>query len=156
MDRQKLEELIDYIIKQGIEAIKSNTDEKEFIVDYVAVFAKDKNEFDLLDNVAKSMGKETDKETVKTGYTYLLHEPIKTPVGFLKLVKIRFPDPTRPQRGAPDFKIKNYEDFKNKYIKKSGNFTLMLKEVYEMIEIKGVDVLVYIPSNTLGERMKKI
>ena len=155
MNSQELERIINYIIKQGIDTIKNNTDEENFIIDYVAVFAKNKNEFDFLDSVAKSMGDEVDKETAKTGHTYLLHEPIKTAAGLLKLIKIRFPDPTRPQRGAPDFKIKNYQEFKNKYIKKSGNFTLMLKEVYEMIEIKGVDVLVYIPDNALGERLKK-
>ena len=122
------------------------------MIKYTHEWASD--EFSSLDTVARSIGDEVDKETAVTGHTYLLHEPIKTSAGLLKLIKIRFPDPTRPQRGAPDFKIKNYPEFKNKYIKKSGNFTLMLKEIYEMIEIKGEDVLVYIPSDTLGERLK--
>ena len=94
-----------------------------------------------------------DKSTRKTGFTYLLNEPIKTPYGSLKLVKVRLPDPSRSQRGAPDFKLLDYQKFKEKFIRSSGDFTLMLKEEYEMIEIKGVDVLVYIPNKTLGERI---
>jgi hypothetical protein len=153
MNTRGLEQIIQYIVKQGLETIKANTEKVESSIDYVSIFAKDKDEFDALDAVARSMGEETDKETAKTGHTYVLSSPMQTPAGVLKLTKIRFPDPTRPQRGAPDFKIQNYNEFKNKYIRKSGNFTLMLKEKYEMIEIKGVDVLVYIPDKPLSERL---
>jgi hypothetical protein len=154
MDKQNLENILHYLIKQGLETIKANTEEVESTIDYVAIFAKNKDEFDALDAEARSMGTEVDTETVVTGHTYLLSTPVKTSVGLLKFIKIRFPDPTRPQRGAPDFKVQNYQEFKNKYIRKSGNFTLMLKEKYEMIEIKGIDVLVYIPDNTLSERLE--
>lgn len=153
MDEQRLEHIIQYIVKRGLETIKTNTGEAVATIDYVSVFSKNDNEFTVLDAVVKSLGKEIDKETARTGHTYLLHTPIKTPAGLLKLVKIRFPDPTRTQRGAPDFKVQNYQAFKNAHIRKSGNFTLMLKENYEMIEIKGADVLVYIPSQTLSERL---
>ena len=113
----------------------------------------DKNEFKNLELVAETMGKEVDKETAKTGKTFLLNEPLDTSAGILSLIKIRNPDATRPQRGAPDFKIQNYQQFKDKYLQSSGNFTLMTRKDYEMIEIKGVDVLVYLPDKTLGERM---
>ena len=154
MNKEELENILNYIVKQSLETIEANARKIEATIDYVAIFAKNKSEFNSLDIVARSMGNEIDKETARTGNTYSLHEPIKTSAGLLKLIKIRFPDPTRPQRGAPDFKIQNYQEFKSKYLKKSGNFTLMLKEKYEMIEIKGVNVLVYIPNNTLGERLK--
>ncbi len=154
MNKIELGNILDYLIKRGLETIRNNAENVEVVIDYVAIFAKNSHEFNSLNAIARSMGNEVDKETAKTGHTYLFHKPIKTTVGLLKLIKIRFPDPTRPQRGAPDFKIRNYQEFKSKYLKKSGNFTLMLKETYEMIEIKGVDVLVYIPSNTLGERLE--
>jgi hypothetical protein len=101
------------------------------------------------------MGEEVDQATALTGKTYLLDQPLTTPAGVLHLLKIRKPDDTRPQRGAPDFKIQNYAQFKEKYLRSSGSFTLMLKKDYEMIELKGVDVLVYLPDKTLGERMRK-
>ncbi len=154
MDKQGLENILGYIVKQGLETIETNTENVEATIDYVAIFTKNKSEFESLNTIAQSMGNEVDIETARTGNTYSLHEPIKTSAGLLKLIKIRFPDPTRPQRGAPDFKILNYQEFKSKYLKKGGNFTLMLKEKYEMVEIKGIDVLVYIPDNTLGERLK--
>lgn len=155
MDKQELINIINYIINQGLEAIKDNTRENiNAFIDYVAIFSRDQTEFDKLNIIVKSIGIEVDKNTAKTGLTYLLYKPIQTSAGLLKLVKIRLPDPTRPQRGAPDFKIPNYQEFKNKYLTKSGNFALMVRKEYEMIEIKGVDVLVYIPDNTLGERLK--
>jgi hypothetical protein len=154
MNKRELEKIVYYLVEQGLSAIKDNTDEKEAVIDYVAIFSKDENEYRDLEFVAESMGEEVDKETVRTGRTFLLKEPMKTPAGILSLIKIRKPDATRPQRGAPDFKIRDYQQFKDKYLRRSGNFTLMLKKDYEMIEIKGVDVLVYIPDKTLGERME--
>ncbi|MDP3093655.1 MAG: hypothetical protein Q8N16_02720 [bacterium] len=156
MNKSELEKIVCYLVEQGLSAIKNNTDEKEAVIDYVAIFSKDENEYKDLELAAESIGEEVDKETIRTGRTFLLKEPIKTPAGILSLIKIRKPDATRPQRGAPDFKIKDYQQFKEKYLRSSGNFTLILKKDYEMIEIKGVDALVYIPDRTLGERMEGI
>ena len=154
MEKAELEKIINYIIEQGALAIKSNTDEEQQIaIDYVAIFSKNEDEFKKLEAVVESIGKEIDKETARTGKTFLLSEPLKSPVGPLFLIKIRKPDNTRPQRGAPDFRVKNYQEFKDKYLQSSGNFTLMIRKDYEMIEIKGIDVLVYIPSKTLSERI---
>lgn len=68
------------------------------------------------------------------------------------LVKIRKTEAIKPQRGAIDFKVNNYEMFKKEYVNKEG-FTLVKKEMYEMIELSNpeFDVLVYFPSETLGE-----
>jgi len=153
MNNEELKKIVTYLVKQGLDTIENNTDENQAVIDYVSIFSKDDNEFKNLELVAETMGVQVDKENIKTGKTYLLNEPIETPAGNLKLVKIRIPDATRPQRGAPDFKIQNYQQFKEKYLQSSGNFTLMTRKDYEMIEIKGVDVLVYVPSKTLGERM---
>jgi len=153
MNQNELKKIVDYIVEQGLSAIKNNTEEKQAVIDYLAIFSKDENEFKNLKLVAETMGVETDKENIKTGKTFLLDEPIETSAGKLRLLKIRKPDATRPQRGAPDFKIPDYIQFKEKYLQTSGNFTLMARKNYEMIELKGVDVLVYIPNITLGERM---
>lgn len=155
MDKKELVSIVNYIINQGLKAIKENTKGIDVIIDYVAICSRDEDEFTGLRRTTQSFGKEVDTGTAKTGHTFLLDKPIITTVGPLRLVKIRKPDPTRPQRGAPDFKVKNYKQFKDKYLRSSGNFTLMLRKDYEMVEIKGVNVLVYIPNKTLSERLKK-
>lgn len=150
MNRKTLENIIHYLVKQAVEAIEANTEEKNLPVDYIAIFSKNEQEFKNLEQLVRPLGKEIDKQTSKTGLTFLLDQPIKTSAGLLKLLKVRKPDPTRSQRGAPDFRVHNYQQFKDKYLQKSGNFTLMIRKDFEMIELKGVDVLVYFPNKPLG------
>jgi hypothetical protein len=152
MTKKDLEKIVVYIINQGLLAIRENTEEKDLPVDYLGIFAKDEAEFIEMDNVIKTLGKPGDKTATASGSTYLLAEPFNTPAGPLKVLKIRKPDPTRPQRGAPDFKIKNYPSFKEKYLPGKNNFSLMLRKQYEMMELKGIDVLVYFPSKSFDER----
>lgn len=153
MDKKEFTKIVNYIIEQGIATLK-NTDEKNPEIDYLAIFSKSEDEYKELEKIVEALGEEMDKENYKTGKTFLLREPIKTPAGILTLVKVRLLDATRPQRGAPDFRVQNYQQFKDKYLQSSGNFTLMARKDYEMVEIKGVDVLVYIPNKTVNERME--
>ncbi|MBI5635563.1 hypothetical protein HY993_01220 [Candidatus Micrarchaeota archaeon] len=64
--------------------------------------------------------------------------------GPFKILKIRKPDKTRPERGDADFNIANYEDFKKKYLPLEG-FKLIVREDHKMIELteEGADVRVY-------------
>ncbi|MFA4817379.1 MAG: hypothetical protein WC608_01480 [Parcubacteria group bacterium] len=153
MNKNEFEKLINYIASQGL-AVFKNTDEKNPEIDYLAIFSKNEDEYKELEKIAGALGEEMDKENHKTGRTFLLNEPMKISAGILTSVKVRLPDATRPQKGAPDFRVQDYQQFKDKYLQSSGNFTLMIRKDYEMIEIKGIDVLVYVPSKTLGERMK--
>lgn len=154
MNKEKLQEIVNYVVNQGLKAIKVNTANELVALDYLAIFSKDENEYKDLDSVIEPLGREVDKEVSKTGRTFKLFKPLETPVGLLYLLKIRRPDPTRPQRGAPDFRVPSYDHIKEKYLKDGGNMALMIRSAYEMIEIKGVDVLVYIPSHPLSERLK--
>lgn len=153
MNEIEFNKIVSYLIGQGLDTLKNNTDENQAVVDYVAIFSKNDEEYKNLEQIAQTLGVQVDNENIKTGKTFLLNNPIETLAGELKFIKIRLLDATRPQRGAPDFKIPNYERFKERYLQTSGNFTLMIRKNYEMIEIKGVDVLVYIPSNTFSERL---
>ena len=152
MNKNQLEKIVKYITNQGTHAINNYTNETNFTIDYLAIFSKNESEYQELIQFVKKLGKETDPTKSKTGLTFLLDKPIKTSAGQLKYLKIRKPDPTRPQRGAPDFKINNYNKFKEKYLKKSGNFTLMAKDNFEMVELKGIDVLVYFPNKLSSKR----
>ncbi|TAK94948.1 hypothetical protein EPO05_05595 [Patescibacteria group bacterium] len=154
MTKQDLEKIVNYIINQALQAIRENTDEKDFQVDYMGIFSKDDTEFMEMERLVGTLGKPGDKTATQSGSTFLLKEPFDTPAGSLKVLKVRKPDLTRPQRGAPDFKIKNYSSFKEKYLLsgKNPNFSLMIRKDYEMLELKGVDVLVYFPSKSFDER----
>lgn len=154
MHHWKFEKIIKQIIERGVEAVNANTDEFPVTVDYLAIFAKDGAEYQDMMEYTQGFGEVVDKHKAKSGKTILLNKPIKTEAGPLKVLKIRKPDPTRPQRGAPDFRVGDYNDFKKKYLMENGNFTLMLRNEFEMIELKGVDVLVYFPNKLFEERRK--
>lgn len=151
MDKNKLEQLVNYITDQGIKAIKDNTAENNFEIDYLGIFSRNDSEYQELTDFVCGLGKELDPGRTKTGLTFLLDKSMQTSAGELKYLKIRKPDPTRPQRGAPDFKVGNYVEFKEKYLK-NGNFSLVVRKNFEMLELKGVDVLVYFPNKLAGER----
>lgn len=155
MTKKELLKIVNYISDCGLLALKENTSNEIAKLDYMAIFAKSEKEYNDLLNTASKMGTEVDKKTNPTGHTFQLEKPLETSAGTLYLLKVRKHDPTRPQRGAPDFKIKNYTKFREKYLVNGNNFTLMLRSDYEMMELKGKDVLVYFPSDTLGERLEK-
>ncbi|HVW71969.1 MAG TPA: hypothetical protein VHB93_02335 [Candidatus Paceibacterota bacterium] len=148
MTHGEIERLVSNIAENGARALASKT-EAPAMLDYVAIFSKDQAEFDELLACVQKLGQEVDHGTQKTGHTFKLSEPMRTPIGELSLLKIRKPDPTRPQRGAPDFVVNNYEAFKKTYLPTSGDFTLMFHPHAEMVELKGNDVLVYIKEQHL-------
>ena len=154
MTKQDLEKIVNYIVNQGLQAISENTEKKDLPVDYMGIFSKDDTEFTDMERLASTLGKPGDKTATKSGSTFLLDKPLNTPAGPLKVLKIRKPDPTRPQRGAPDFQVKDYLSFKEKYFSsgQNSNFSLMSRKKYEMLELKGIDVLVYFPSKSFDER----
>ena len=154
MHHWKFNKIIRYIVEKGIEAVNKNTDEFPVTIDYLAIFAKDEAEYHDMIEFTREMGETVNKSMAKTGKTILLKNPVETEAGLLKVIKIRKPDATRPQRGAPDFKVGDYQEFKNKYLMSNSNFTLMQRTDYEMIELKGIDVLVYFPSKLFAERKK--
>lgn len=152
MTKQDLGKIVNYIVDQALRAVRENTHEKDLPVDYMGIFSKDGTEFTDLVRLVSTLGKLTDKTATQSGSTFLLNEPLNTPAGPLKALKVREPDPTRPQRGAPDFQVTDYESFKKKYLSGGHNFALVVRKDYEMLELKGVDVLVYFPSKSFDER----
>jgi hypothetical protein len=107
------------------------TTEKDAQVNYCCIFSQSAKEYAALLACAKKMGKVV-KET-PSGLLFQIH-PLATVAGKLQLLKIRNPDSTRPERGDADFTVKNYPDFKKKYLGKKG-FKLIPRENFEMIEL---------------------
>ena len=61
-------------------------------------------------------------------------QTIDTVAGPLQLVKIRQPDPTRPEQGDADFTVPVYPEFKKEYIRADG-FKLIVRSDMEMLEL---------------------
>ena len=153
MDEATLFNIVTQIVSRGLEATRANSSGYTFTLDYVAVFAKDQREFEEMLACGSMLGAEVDPATAKTGKTFRLHTPKSVGGEKLEFLKIRTPDATRPQRGAPDFVVSDYQKFKDEYLTTSGNFTLMVRKDYEMIELKGVDVLVYLKSAPIARHL---
>jgi len=131
MDTEKLKEMIKEIVRQACDLKDKHTEEKDAPVNYVTIFSQDQKEFELLISQAKQKGK-IELET-STGPLFQI-TPLNTVAGPLKLLKIRLPDKTRPERGDADFTVANYPEFKKIYLAKDG-FKLIKREKFEMIEL---------------------
>lgn len=144
--------IINYLIQECIKLKNKYVEEKDLIADYVCIFTHSQDEYNELIKLAERIGKLADD--TPTGPVYAFINPPETIAGKLKLLKIRKPDATRPQRGDVDFNT-DYEVFKKKYLD-NKLFTLIKRENFEMIELKdnNLDVLVYFssipPSKQLG------
>lgn len=120
-------------------------------VNYACIFAQNNKEYDELVAAARQIGKPI-KDT-PTGSLFHIR-PIATIAGTLRLLKIRLPDPTRPERGDADFTVENYAAFKKKYLGQPG-FSLIPREGFEMIELvdPAFDVRAYFSHPPLDEQL---
>ena len=94
-------------------------------------FSQSEDEYTEMNNQAKSIG--TLASDTSTGLVYAIN-PMPTVAGGLQILKIRKPDPTRPELGDADFALKKFNDFKEKYLDKP-QFKLIVREHFEMIEL---------------------
>jgi hypothetical protein len=152
MDQEEFNRIISYIVEQGVDLKNKYVQEKNLDIDYICIFAQSEGEYKKLLERASFTG-EIVQET-KTGPVFKFYKNPETIAGKPKVLKIRIPDKTRPQKGDVDFNT-NYLEFKNKY-SNQRKFSLIEREVFEMIELRDdkYDVLVYFsnvpPSKQLG------
>ena len=151
MDTVALTQLVEEIVKKANNLKNKHTSEKNAPVNYACIFAQSKEQCNNLTMVAKEIGSVI-KET-PTGPLFHI-QPLKTVSGNLKLLKIRKPDPTRPELGDADFTVENYPEFKNKYLSKTG-FKLIPRENFEMIELvdSKFNVRAYFSNPTLDKQL---
>ncbi len=151
MKQEEILRIIGYLVSECNKLKNKYVDEKDLEVDYVCVFAQSESEYNQLIEAAESLGKIVDE--TPTGPIFAFNFPLKTIAGSPKLLKIRKPDKTRPQRGDVDFNT-DYSNFKNKYLN-DKEFTLVKREKFEMIELKdpSFDVLVYFSSTPTSQQL---
>ncbi len=135
MDKKELELLIQDIVSQASELKNKHTDQANAHVHYCCIFTQSDEEFEALLGEVSEIGKML-KDT-PTGPMFQI-ELTETIAGSLRILKIRKPDPTRPERGDADFAVSNYPKFKEKYLGQPG-FKLIEREDFEMIELMDPD-----------------
>lgn len=126
-----LTKTINYIVNRSTELKNRFTDESSAPVEFACIFCQKEKEYKGFTNSIESLGKIV--ERTPSGFTYLLNKHIKTVAGPLRLIKIRKPDPKRPERGDADFNT-DYKNFKKKY-QGSPGFELIKRETFEMLRL---------------------
>ena len=141
-----INKILEYVVPKTLELNRVHISNELVKINYAAIFCQSDIEYKNLNDEASKNGKVI--ENTPTGPLFKFHNSVETVAGPLWLVKIRRPDPTRPQRGDADFTLNDYNSFKKKYLGNSEYFKLIERENFEMIELRdpGFDVLSYFSS----------
>jgi len=130
------------------------TDERNIPVYYACIFCQSDEEHDFFIAEARKVGKAVEERPNSLLFKI---SPIETIAGELELLRIRQPDASKHERGDADFVVRNYEKFKEKYLKEPG-FILIPRGDSEMIELSkaGEDVRVYFSAPALVSRLQSL
>jgi len=152
MDVEQLKELVKDIVAKSKELSSAHISEKQAPVNYACIFTHSTTEFEEIAKLTQELGSIV--QETPTGPVFYI-APLETASGTLRLLKIRKPDPKRPERGDADFTIKDYSSFKSLYLGKPG-FNIIVRADYEMIELidPSYDVIAYYSHPTLTELLK--
>lgn len=132
MNADDLKITVKNIVEKATALKNKHVDDKNAPINYACIFSQSKVEYDELIRVTRKIGTVV-KET-PTGLLFRI-EPLQTISGVLELLKIRIPDPTRPELGDADFTVSNFTDFKKEYLSKSGWKLIKKREDFEMLEL---------------------
>jgi len=146
-NQKELIEAVRYVASETSRMVRK-TIGKTFPIKSLTIFAHSQPEFELLSEIITKIG---EPYNYNNGPRVKLYKPIEVGKNHITHLRVRKPDPRRPQVGCNDFET-NYETFKNKYlVKYSDNLNLIKRLEYEMIELynKEFDVLAYVVSSNL-------
>ena len=131
MELEKFRLLVKKIVEESNNLKNQYTNERNAPVNYACIFCQ--NEVQYRDFVALANELGTVIKETSTGLLFNI-KPLETISGKLKLLKIRKPDVTRPEKGDADFTVLDYKKFKKKFLKQK-EFSLIVREFFEMIEL---------------------
>ncbi len=145
-----MKELVQKIVKEAKKLKDKYTDQVSAPVNYACIFCQSEEEQQSFLEEANKLG--VIIEQTLTGPLFKIS--LDTMAGKLQLLKIRKPDPTRPERGDADFTVSDYPAFKEKYLK-NPSFKLIQKDDFEMIELydKDADVRAYFSNPPLDKQL---
>ncbi len=152
MTIDELKQLTKGVVAEARQLNSAHTYEKEAPVNYACIFAQSAAEYMELINAARQMGPVADDTA--TGPVFHIAR-LSTAAGVLRLLKIRRPDPKRPERGDADFTVADYAAFKREYLGRPG-FGLIERPHMEMLELidPSFNVLAYYSNPTLATVLK--
>jgi len=131
MNSDALKQLVKGIVEEANNLKNKHIELQDTPVNYACVFSQNQEEYMELLESTKQIG----KQILETTTGILFHiAPIETVAGNLKLLKIRLPDKTRPERGDADFTISDFAQFENKYLPQPG-FKRIEKQKFYMVEL---------------------
>ena len=119
---------------------------KKFPIKSLTIFTHSQSEYQSMIKILEQMGK---AYNFNNGPRVELYEPIIIDGNSITYLRIRQPDPERPQVGCNDFEM-DYNILKSEYLSKHPkNLRLIKRPEYEMIEFydPSFDVLAYVVSN---------
>ena len=151
METEDLKNLVKSIVEKSTALKDKHVEYKNTPVNYACIFSQSKEEYEELLEASRKIGKVI--QETPTGLLFHI-EPLQTVSGDLKLLKIRIPDSTRPERGDADFTISNFPEFEKKYLLKSG-FKILKKPNFYMIELmdSDFDVRAYFSNPPLDKQL---
>ncbi len=124
--------MIQDIVKQATELKNKHVGDRQERVNYACIFSQSQEEYHDLVGSANNIGKVI--QEMANGFLFHI-DPLETVSGPLKLLKIRMPDVTRPERGDADFTVTDYAAFKSTYISQQGFKLMKKREDFEMLEL---------------------
>ena len=131
MKIQELKNLVQEIVAESRRLSAAHTSEHQAPVNYACVFTQSTSEYEEMLKVARQLG----SVVQNTAMGPVFHiTPLSTMAGVLRLLKIRRPDPKRPERGYADFTVADYGKFKKTYLGRPG-FSIIKRAGMEMIEL---------------------
>lgn len=144
-DKAGMEEAVQYVAAETSRLAKKIVG-KVFPIKSLTIFSHSQIEYELLTGILAEMGK---PHNFNNGPRIELYKPIEVGENHITHLRIRKPDPERPQAGCNDLET-DYEAFKKKHLSKHpNNLRLIKRSEYEMIELydQNFDVLAYVVSN---------
>ncbi|MFA4818758.1 MAG: hypothetical protein WC621_02870 [Patescibacteria group bacterium] len=131
MNTNTLKKLVKDIVSQAKALKDRHTLEPNAPVNYACIFAQSDTEYKELIEATQTIGKVV--KEMNSGLLYHITD-LETVAGVLRILKIRIPDPTKPERGDADFTVADYPSFKKECLSRPG-FKLITRTDMEMIEL---------------------
>lgn len=128
-------QIVKYVVKKSDELKKELPEVVSAPVEFACIFCQTEEEYKNFVDEITPLGEIV--ERTPRGNTYFLNNAIQTVSGPLRFVKVRKPDPLRPERGDADFNT-NYEELNKKY-KDDPRFELIERENFEYLRYSNPD-----------------
>ena len=132
MNDNDFDTLLKDVVSKCVRLKDKHVEEKNLVIDWICVFAQSDSQYKNLVEHASQWGHVVDN--THSGPVFRFDKPLITIAGIPNVLKIRIPDPSKPELGDVDFST-DYETFKNKYLD-GKHFTLITREKFEMIELR--------------------